>query len=73
MDFDQSISKFVEVIKSKTVDGVQKLETVDIGTKEYEVLVQHIVSNINLINQQGQQPNGHQKTDFTNVIGKDFS
>ena len=70
MNFDETINNFLEVLEVKTSEGVTKLLNTCIGTKEYEMLVQHIVSNINLIKETGapqQNPN-----DLTKIIGEDF-
>lgn len=67
----ENIKTFLELIEVKTEVGINKLVNICIGTPEYEMLVKHIVSNINLLNQYGKS--GENPSDnLKDTIGKDF-
>lgn len=77
------LDRFFTIIESKTQEGIEKLKGVEIGTEEYQLLVNQIISNINLRHdrdflengpQQGGGQEGQQQKQFDPqaVIGKEF-
>lgn len=75
-----NLDAFFKVLELKTKEGVEKLKVIDIGTEEYQMLVNQIISTINLKHDRSilengrQQAQGQQKKQFDpkSVIGKEF-
>ena len=75
------LGRLFAIIESKTQEGIEKLKDVEIGTEEYQLLVNQIISNINLRHDRSFLENGPQqgggqqekkKFDPQAVIGKEF-
>lgn len=75
------LDRLFAIIESKTQEGIEKLKGTEIGTEEYQLLVNQIISNINLRHDRSflengpqQQQGGGQPQQFDPqaVIGKEF-
>lgn len=75
MALENSIKEFLKILEVKTEEGINKLINLCIGTKEYEMMVQHIVSNINLLKEEqhhGSTPRDGDPDFIQKLIGKEF-
>jgi len=75
-----NLNHFFKVLQQKTEEGIEKLKETEIGTDEYQILVNQIISNINLkhdrsILENGMQQGQGQPRQFNpqDVIGKEFN
>lgn len=70
------LKEFFEIIETRTEEGIDLLKETKIGTEEYTLLVNQIISNTNLILDKELLVNGKKKEepqqDIKKFIGEDF-
>lgn len=70
------LKEFFEIIETRTEEGVSLLKKTKIGTEEYTLLVNQIISNTNLLLDKDVLINGKKQQepekDIKRFIGEDF-
>lgn len=79
MTLEENIQNFLKIVETKTEEGINKLMYLCIGTKEYEMMTQHIINNINLLKNGGPLQERHQErpqerrdSAIKDIVGKEF-
>lgn len=70
------LKEFFEIIETRTEEGITLLKNTKIGTEEYTLLVNQIISNTNLLLDKDVLVNGKEQQepekDIKRFIGEDF-
>lgn len=70
------LKEFFEIIETRTEEGISLLKKTKIGTEEYTLLVNQIISNTNLLLDKDVLVNGKKQQepekDIKRFIGEDF-